>query len=447
LGTYVHLFIAVEAVLRDFLIMCRSTVRVLLFIVAIALSQANAVPQQAPSGTTAAVSPEDVKALLQRLHDLEDQVAALKTQVNKIADNSSKPSESAVNAPPVSEPATEQGMSMPMPMPGHTGETISAPRLQLRGYGDVGWNTSDLKGSTNSFALGQFNLFITSHLTDKVSFLSETIVEADQRTNNFGIDLERLELIYAVNDHLNLQFGRFHTAIGYYNTAYHHSAFMQTALGRPFLFDFEDEGGILPVHSVGMSATGIVSSKLGLHYIAEIGNGRNPRTGVDPVQNVSDDNNGKAFNLGLFVRPNWLPGVQFGFSNYHDHVTPAGKANVTENILAAHVIYQNSRFEFLNEGVLLRHSVQGSVVAANTPGFYSQVSRRFGDYRPYFRYEYVNVPGKDPLYSDVGLLHGPKIGLRYDLNDFAAFKIEYGRNMRRGLSTVNSLGTQLSFEF
>ena len=148
--------------------MYRSTFWVLLFMVAIALPQANALPHQAASATTAAVSPEDVKLLLQRLHDLEDQVAALKTQVNKIADNSSKPSESAVNAPPVSEPATEQGMYMA----GHTGETISAPRLQLRGYGDVGWNTSDLKGSKNSFVLGQFNLFITSRLTDKVSFLS-----------------------------------------------------------------------------------------------------------------------------------------------------------------------------------------------------------------------------------------------------------------------------------
>lgn len=422
--------------------MRRSTVRVLLFIIAIALSQANAVPQQAPSGTTAALSPEDVKLLLRRLQDLEAQVAALKIQVSRITENSSNPSE-AVTAPPVSEPATEQGMSMP----GHAGETVSAPRLQLRGYGDVGWNTSDLKDSKNSFVLGQFNLFITSRLTDKATVLAETIIEAEPRTNDFGIDLERLELIYAVNDHLNLQFGRFHTAIGYYNTAYHHSAFMQTTLGRPFLFDFEDGGGILPVHSVGMSATGTVSSKLGLHYIAEIGNGRNPRTGVDPVQNISDDNNGKAFNLGFFVRPNWLPGMQFGFSNYHDHVTPAGKANVTENILAAHVIYQNSRFEFLNEGVLLRHSVQGSVVAANTLGFYSQLSRRFGDYRPYFRYEYVNVPVKDPLYFDVGLLHGPKAGLRYELNDFTAFKIEYGRTMRRGLGPVNSLGTQLSFEF
>jgi hypothetical protein len=384
---------------------------------------------------------ETAKALLQRVKDLESEVALLKTQMQAL---SAKPENVATAAPPLTSSGSP---TAPEAMPGHKADNNDTPRLQLRGYADVGWNTSDQKGSTNSFALGQFNLFIRSRLTDKASFLSETVVEADPGTNQFGIDLERLELIYNVSDRLNLQFGRYHTAIGFYNTAYHHSALMQTALGRPFLFDFEDHGGILPIHSVGMSATGIISNKLGLHYIAEIGNGRNPRSDVNPVQNVTDDNNGKAFNLGFFVRPDRLPGLQFGFSNYHDHVTPPGKPNVTENILAAHIIYQNSSFEFLNEAVVLRHSIDHTNLTTNIPGFYSQISRRFGNYRPYFRYEYVNVPGSDPLYSDVALVHGPKAGLRFDLNDFTALKAEFGREMHRGLSSVNRFGTQLAFAF
>jgi hypothetical protein len=396
-----------------------------------------------PAQETAPMDAETAKALLQRVKDLESEVNLLKAQMQALGAPSGNVTANASTTPANSgSPATPHEV-----MPGHSPDSNSAPRLQLRGYADVGWNTSDQKASTNSFALGQFNLFITSRLTDKASFLSETVVEADPATNQFGIDLERLELIYAVSDRLNLQFGRYHTAMGFYNTAYHHSALMQTALGRPFLFDFEDHGGILPIHSVGMSATGIVSNKLGLHYIAEIGNGRNPRSDVNPVQNVSDDNNGKAFNLGFFVRPDRVPGLQFGFSNYHDHVTPLGKANVTENILAAHIIYQNSRFEFLNEAVVLRHSIDKSDLTTNIPGFYSQISKRFGNYRPYFRYEYVNVPRSDPLYSAVGLIHGPKAGLRFDLNDFTALKVEYGREMHRALSSVNRLGTQLAFAF
>jgi len=392
--------------------------------------------------TAANIDAETAKALLQHVKDLESEVNALKAQVRSLAEKTGSPSASA-QVPSAAEPITPA----PSPMPEHGSEVGSGPRLRLQGYADVGWNTSDQRGATNSFALGQFNLFITSRLTDRASFLSETVIEADPGTNQFGIDLERMELIYAVSDRLNLQFGRYHTGIGFYNTAYHHSALMQTALGRPFLFDFEDHGGIVPVHTVGMSATGTISSKLGLHYIAEIGNGRNPRTDVNPVQNVSDDNNGKAFNLGFLIRPGMVPGLQFGFSNYHDHVTPSGKANVTENILSAHVIYQNSHFEFLNEAVLLRHALNNVNLTTNIPGFYSQVSKQFGRYRPYFRYEYLNVPASDPLYSDVGLLHGPKVGLRYDLNEFSALKIEYGHDMRRGVAAVNRLGTQLSFAF
>lgn len=394
--------------------------------------------------STATLDAETKRAMLQRLNDLELQVKELRAQLESSATPSASASASATASvtAPNHPPAPPQET-----MPGHDMGGSTSPRLQLRGYADVGWNTSDQKNSTNSFALGQFNLFISSRLTDKATFLAETVIEADPATNEFGIDLERMELIYAVNDHLNLQFGRYHTAMGFYNTAYHHSALMQTALGRPFLFDFEDHGGILPVHSVGMSATGTVSNKLGLHYIAEIGNGRSPRLDANPVQNLTDDNNGKAFNLGFFMRPDWARGLQFGFSNYHDHITPPGKPNITENILAGHIVYQNSRFEFLNEGVLMRHSIDKTSLTANVSGFYSQISKRFGNYRPYFRYEYVNVPASDPLFSDVGLIHGPKAGLRYDLNDFTALKFEYGREMHRALSSVNRFGTQLAFAF
>src|SRR5437763_16565004 len=77
------------ALLKDLSVMYRSTFWVLLFMVAIVFTQANALPQQAASATTAAISPEDVKLLLQRLQDLEGQVAALKIQVKEITEKPS----------------------------------------------------------------------------------------------------------------------------------------------------------------------------------------------------------------------------------------------------------------------------------------------------------------------------------------------------------------------
>ena len=111
------------------------------------------------------------------------------------------------------------------------------------------------------------------------------------------------------------------------------------------------------------------------------------------------------------------------------------------------MVYQTNRFEFLNEAVVLQHTPDGGARTNHIPAFYSQISQRFGRYRPYFRYEYMNVPLSDPLYADVGLLHGPRGGLRYSLSESAAFKIEFGREMRRNLPSVNLVGTQLSFAF
>jgi hypothetical protein len=399
--------------------------------------------QQATPATP--VDAETVKALLQRVQDLESEVRVLKSQVETLAGAKTVPPAS----PQVATAATPAAPDTVDSMAGHAARDVSGPRLQIRGYGDVSGRADDQKGDTNVFALGQLNLFMTSRLTDKASFLAETVIEADSATNEFGIEPERILLLYSVRDWLNLSIGRYHTAIGYHNNAYHHSALMQTTLERPFLFAFEDKGGILPIHNVGVSATGVISNRLGLHYVAEVGNGRSgrPLDVSNPVQNVTDDNNGKAFNLAAFVRPSALPGLQFGFSGYRDHVTPPAQAKVTEDIFAAHVIYQNSRFELLNEAVLLRHSAGATPVTDNISSFYSQISRRWGNYRPYFRYEYMNVPQTDPLYSSVGLLHGPKGGLRYELSEFTAFKLEYGRDMRRGLPSVNRIGSQLAFEF
>jgi hypothetical protein len=82
-----------------------------------------------------------------------------------------------------------------------------------------------------------------------------------------------------------------------------------------------------------------------------------------------------------------------------------------------------------------------------TPGFYSQISRQFGAYRPYFRYDYVNAPVNEPIYPDVGLRHGPSVGLRYDASEFVALKLQYDRVMLRNQPTVNGLEMQVGFTF
>ena len=322
------------------------------------------------------------------------------------------------------------------------------PTMQFRGFSDVSYRLDDESGTANSFSIGQFNLFITSKLTDKLSVLAEVVVEADLG-NKVGIDLERLLLRWVSSDFLSVSAGRYHTAIGWYNTAYHHSAWMQTAIGRPLLFAFEDDGGFLPIHDVGLSLGGrIPSGSFGLRYIFEVGNGAASRSIDDePVQNVVDENNGKAVNVGLLARPAGLPGFESGISVYHDTLAPEGGPKIGESIIAGHAVYQASGVEWLNEVVYVRNATADGGPVFDTVGFYTQASKQFGAWRPYLRYQYVNAPEDDPVFPGVGLQHGPSVGLRFDVADSAALKFQYDRTERRNLAGYNSFAVQVSFTF
>lgn len=387
--------------------------------------------QEQKAGDSASDEHALVLKLLEKIDRLENRVQQLEGRSAAVATPAPAP-------PPVPEETPEVSM-------GHEVHLPQGLNLKIRGFSDMTFATSNDKATKTAFALGTTDLFLSSKLSDSVSVLSEIAFEAGS-DNVVGVDLERILINYAPNDHLSLSAGRTHSMLGYYNTAFHHGAWFQTTVERPFLFRFEDDGGILPVHNVGLSATGLIpSGGLALHYVAEIGNGRAYAT-PEAVQNHVDENNGKAFNIGLYATPG-NRGLQTGFSVYHDHITPASGMNLGQNIFAAHLVYITPKLELLNEGVVMHNNPDGTSVSFNTPGFYSQISRQFAKYRPYFRYEYINASHRDPLVGDVGRFHGPTVGLRFDATTYAALKIEYARQQRRDLPGVNQLNSQVAFTF
>ena len=336
---------------------------------------------------------------------------------------------------------------------------VSETLLRIRGFGDINLHGDNHKGDTTSFSLGQLNLFVTSDISERFKFLSEIIFEGGPdniygattgQANSFSVDVERYLIEYSQNDYFKLAAGRWHTAIGYYNTAYHHSTWFQTATGRPFLFEFEDRGGILPIHSVGVSASGLIpSGALGLHYVAEVGNGRASRTPLteEPVQNVIDDQSHKAYNLALFARPEAVRGLQVGFSAYRDLLAPVNVPRIDETILAAHAVFVRPSFEWLNEALVVRHTPFGFPRTFNTPGFYTQVSKKFGSYRPYFRYQYVNASNAEPIFPDIKLRQGPSAGIRFDASESVALKLQYDYSVLRQQAAVSGLALQIGFTF
>lgn len=427
--------------------------RTLLLFLGIFANQLVLMAQQ-PAGTPNS-DKETIQLLLQRIDRLEARVAQL--EAAKPGETSVTPAPAPAPAQAAAQPESEteqQAGDHPEPERMDVSKTL----LRIRGFGDMTLRGSNHKGDTTSFALGQLDLFVTSDISEKFKFLGELVFEGGPENifgvrtgenNRFDIDVERYLIQYSLNDYLNISAGRYHTAIGYYNTAYHHSTWLQTTTGRPLVFEFEDRGGILPIHNVGLSVNGLIpSGRLGLHYVAEVGNGRASRYPLndEPVQNEIDENGHKAFNLAVFARPEAVQGLQVGFSVYRDVLTPAATPQIGETILDGYVVLTRPTFEWLNEALVVRHALQGSRVF-NTPAFYTQISKRFGAYRPYFRYEFVNGSDSEPVFPDIGLRYGPSVGVRYDASDSVALKLQYDYTAMRGQPATNALGLQVGFTF
>jgi hypothetical protein len=251
-----------------------------------------------------------------------------------------------------------------------------------------------------------------------------------------------------------MSFGRYQTGIGYYNSEFRGAKWLLTTADRPLVMEFANEGGLLPTQSVGLSITGLVpSGKVGLNYIFEYGSSYTVRPDIDGSGNSDQENNGNHVLAGAFVRPDWIPGLRVGGSFYHDKISRSDETPVLrfgQTVVNAHAIYVHNGIEFLNEGFLIRHSLEGSYIVYNQPAFYSQLSRQFHclrlRLRPFFRYQYVNANGGG-FFNDVRLRYGPSFGARYDFSDNIAFKTQLDHTVRKGLPDLNGLQLQLVFAF
>ena len=427
-------------------------------------------------------SPEAIQRLLDRLATDEVRIKEDESKLRDLQQRLSQLAALAPSAPVANAAAPAANIAAPAaavpppeqaaaPQESHDHEIrmgAGGPVLNIRGFTDLNLGFGQAANPLqfplgtpvkSTFQIGEVDLFLTSNLSDHFRFVSEMVFGADP-TNVFSIDIERLQLTYRANPYFQLTGGRFHTAIGYYNTAYHHGTWFQTATGRPFMYYFEDSGGMLPVHSVGATAEGEVrgAEKIGLHWIAEVSNGRSSSALGEPVQNFLSDKNHKAFNFAGYIRPQAVRGLQIGGSYYRDLMLPLAVPPVTQQIGSAYAILITPAFEFMNEAVMISNSVEGLGKTYHSPLMYTQIGHRIGRYRPYFRYQYVNVPWDDPvniLAADnacgcaafAGRYQGPSPGVRLDLAEYVALKFQYNRIYQRAAAALNGFDTQLAFTF
>jgi len=85
-----------------------------------------------------------------------------------------------------------------------------------------------------------------SYLNGDFRLLGEYIASTDE------MELERFQLGWQTGQDSIGWLGRFHSPSRYWNAIYHHGQFLQTSISRPFLDQFEDDGGVLPTHATGL---------------------------------------------------------------------------------------------------------------------------------------------------------------------------------------------------
>lgn len=326
-------------------------------------------------------------------------------------------------------------------------DAMAGPHLVLKGFSDISYGANQDKNH-NTFALGQFDFFVTSELSDKVSFLGEVVFKYTRGDNKGAFDIERVQIKYSYSDQVNVVIGRMHTPLGYWNETYHHGTWFQTTAFRPLV----EDRNILPQHEIGAQFTGVQKmAGIDLNYNVSVANGRG--RSVTENENLQDYNGNKAFNLLLSLDPDAVPGLRFGFNTYIDTIPadptiPARNGEIKERILGGHFVYIHKNIEYLTEYANIRHEDGVSGKTFNTNGFYIQGAYQFNKWKPYYRYDHLDFGQGDPYYASLGSdLNKHSAGLRWDIILWLCLKAEYGYNQPKGADNFSSLTLQTAFTF
>lgn len=336
--------------------------------------------------------------------------------------------------------------------------------VDLRIYGDTGFTVQNHSPVNNSFDAARLDFFPTASI-DRLSFLAEAVFEAGE-DNEFGVDIERMQVAYLFADWFRLKAGRMHTAYGYYNDAYHHGKLFELATDRPFVAQFEDGGGLLEAHIVGAAVDGKIplGSVLDVHYDLEVGNGRGFSLGEVSV--LEARKNEKMLNARLRLLPRFLDGLILGGNIFRDEIPavppplpgtpplPGPVNNLRELVVGAHLAYMEHSFHVLFEGSYIWHHDEALGTDYRNYDGFAELGYTIGSFTPYTRTEHVIFDSKlDPLYQEVPLYQNAntiddvRLGLKWAATENIALKLE-GRTLlaHPGLSR-QSATLQVAFGF
>jgi hypothetical protein len=307
--------------------------------------------------------------------------------------------------------------------------------VPLHGFADIGIgnhneNEPDLKGAN----VGALDIFLDPQLGEHTRSLFELTFEVDEH-GSVEPDLERAQIGYQFSDAATVWIGRFHTPFGYYNTAFHHGQEIATSLRRPRFLLFEDQGGVMPNHTVGAWLTGAERLSDGkVTYDVFVGNGQAISAGTIDPRSGGVDHGGAIYggNLG-YVFGDTLNGLKVGASAFRSNISDdqeIGRVTRVDNA-GIYFAYDTDEFEHLGEFYRFNDTdLTGRGPGRRSSAGFLQLAWRLPLATPYIRYERAVLDQNDnyfALQADGMSYYRTAVGLRFDLDLKSALKLELAR--------------------
>ncbi|MBS0447561.1 MAG: hypothetical protein JSR59_16590 [Proteobacteria bacterium] len=418
---------------------------------------------------------ERIKALEQKLDQSMATIVAMQKRLDELehkGDSAPAPAAVVGAATPAPAASSSAGIDARVEAIEHSVAQIEASSaaaaqvdtgLPIHGFADV--KLGDRNSAAASLEkrgyrgvdVGTFDLYMTPQISSQVKALVELAFEYDD-SGELEVDAERMQLGYVFSDSLTVWAGRFHTPYGYWNTAFHHGAQIQTALTRPQFLDFEDSGGILPAHSVGLWLTGARDTGLGrVGYDFTLVNGDRLDNGQLDFQAIGDGDS----NVGLGFRTNLAvagTGLTLGLHGLSQKIaggnalgTASGRVQL--NMLGGYATYENDDWEAMAEYYGFRNAdLSGGTGRHASTAWYAQIGYNVNDqFTPYARYEDADLNSRDPYFNlqQFGQAYRRGVlGIRYNLTPKSALKAEVMRGTQVGTpGTPSSLQFQYAIRF
>lgn len=411
-----------------------------------------------PAGAADTADAARLKELEKKLEQSMRMIEALQDKVNRL--------EGGAAARPGHAAADEQGARLEnlerqvsQLGSGMVSRTGAEDGLPLHGFADVGMfrsgeNNAVYGRGNKGFMVGSLDLYLTPQFGDRVKALVETVIEVD-RDGSAVVDLERVQAGYTFSDALTAWIGRFHTPYGYWNTAFHHGAQIQTSILRPRFLDFEDKGGILPAHTVGGWLTGVLDAgPVRVGYDAYAGNaphieGAAPsapsllRMGELNMKAAGSGSHRTSSGFNAWFTPKSQSSLRLGVHGLRANVADDLGNDTRVGMLGAYGVWIDDDWEVLGEYYHFQNrDLSGGTGRRGSNAWYLQAGYNFGLATPFARLERTRLDQNDNYFASQ--LSGRSydrlaLGMRYELNQKSALKFELNRTRQKDLVAADGI--------